>query len=126
MTIPTIVTVAQVQAHLRLPITEPQSEYDDDLVQKIAAATQLVCEHIADRQPPDLDWIAEIENWSLDEGSPSTIPPPIVVLAVMETVADFYRFRGDDAGDDRARARGHSLPLPVENLLYRYHSPSLA
>ncbi len=124
MTIPTIVTIEQVQAHLNLPIVGDASEYDHDLQRKIDAATQLVCEHISDRQPADPDWILEIESWGL-EGSPENPPPPLIQLAVMETVADFYRFRGDDAGDDRGRQLGY-LPLPVSNLLHRYRSPALA
>lgn len=121
MTIPTIVTLDQVQAHLRLANIDDE----DDLQQKVNAATQLVCEHISDRQPADPAWVAEIEAWNVDEGSPSNPAPPLVVLAVLELTADLYRFRGDDAGDDRTRQYGY-LPMPVANLLVRYRSPSLS
>ncbi len=126
MTYPTLVTFAQAQAHLHLPFCDYDagSPSDVDLQQKIDAATQLVCDHISDRQPADEDWVAEIEAWNV-AGSPTLAAPPIVVLAVLELVADFYRFRGDDAGDDRGREAGY-LPLPVRNLLTRYRSPALA
>lgn len=126
MTYPTIVTVSQVQRHLHLPVSEgsPVPPEDFDLQQKIDAATQLVCDYIADRQPADPDWIAVIESWNVP-GSPTVEAPPVVVLAVLEQTADFYRFRGDDAGDDRGHERGF-LSLPVANLLHRYRSPSVA
>lgn len=130
MTIPTIVTLAQAQAHLRIsPMmsmdSPPQPLPDQDLQQKIDAATQLVCEHISDRQPADPDWITEIESWNTAEDSPANPAPPLVVLAVLELTADLYRFRGDDAGDDRGREAGF-LPMPVRNLLVRYRDPVLS
>jgi hypothetical protein len=127
MVIPTIVTLAQLQGHLRLPLApdgSPPSISDADLQQKLDAATQLVCEYIADRQPADSAWIAEIEGWGL-AGSPPFPAPPLVVLAVMEQCGDFFRFRGDDATDDRVRDRGYLIPA-VANLLTRYHDPVVA
>lgn len=126
MVTPTIVTLAQVQAHLRIPAAPDgsPSAADADLQLKIDAATQMVCDYIADRQPADPDWIATIESWGL-EGSPEVTPPPIIVLAVMELTGDFYRFRGDDAQDDRPRVMGFLTPA-VANLLTRYRSPSLS
>lgn len=121
MTIPTIVTLEQVAAHLNLTVVNDE----DDLQLKLDAATEMICKYIADRKPPDPDWVAEIEAWNVDEGSPSNPAPKLVQLAVMELTADFNRFRGDDAGDDRGRQYGW-LPLPVVNLLIPYRSPSLS
>jgi hypothetical protein len=114
MTTPTIVTLAQAQAHLRLP-----SGTDADLQQKIDAATQWVCEYINDRQPTDPDWTAVIEGWG------PLSAPPVVTLAVLEVVADYDRYRGDDGDGDKTREAGF-LPLGVRNLLVRYRDPVLA
>lgn len=108
MIIPVIVTLEQTQAHLRLsPILSgsPESPADDpDLQLKLDAATEVVCRRIAQRKPEDLTWIAEIESWGT--GSPSLLAPPIVRLAVLEQVAELYRFRGDDAPADRPEVYG--------------------
>lgn len=115
MTIPTLVTLEQLMAHLRItPIGSPPS--DPDLQLKLDAATQLVCEYIADRNPADEEWIATIEGWTA-EGSPQ--PPKVVVLAVLIQAGDFYRYRGDDAGDDMPRTMDRLSP-GVANLLTRY------
>jgi hypothetical protein len=88
------------------------------------AATQWVCEHIADRQPADPVWIAEIESWGIT-GSPAVPPPPVVVLAVLELGAYLVRFLGDDGGTDQPVTLGY-LPTPVSNLLHRYRAPGVA
>lgn len=128
MTIPEIVTLDDLRAHLGIPaIPTPGSpspgspEDDRDLQLKIDAATQLVCEYISDRHPADPDWISTIESWST--GSPSA--PPNVRLAVLEQAGDFYRYRGDDAADDRPRVMDTLTPA-VANLLTRYHNQSFA
>lgn len=119
MNIPEIVTLDQVLEHLNL--NGGQGEADLEL--KIAAATQLVCEYIADRQPEDEDWIAEIESWGF--GSPE--PPKIIVMAILMQVGEFYRFRGDDMATDRPPSGdGTDLSPIVKRLLHRYRSPSLA
>lgn len=121
MTIPEIVTVEQALAHLNL--NEVPSEADLRL--KIAAATQLVCEHVADRQPADADWIAEIESWSV--GSPDPTAPKLIVLAILLQVGEFMRFRGDDLATDRPPSGdGSEISIHVKRLLHRYRSPSLA
>ena len=119
MNIPTILTVPNALDHLGL--IEVQNQLDIEL--KLAAATQLVCEYIADRQPADEDWIAEIEAWS--PGSPEA--PNVVKLAVLTQVAEFYRFRGDDLATDRPpTGDGTDLSPLVKRLLHRYRSPVLA
>lgn len=126
MTIPTIVTLTQLRDHLKLPqpTGSPAVGLDDaDLRMKLDAATQLVCEYIADRHPADADWISEIEGWGL--GSPPVQAPPVIVLAVLEQAAELYRFRGDDDSADRPQERGYLLPS-IENLLSRYRNRAFA
>ena len=122
MIIPTLVTIAEARANLKLSSTSDNA----DLQLKIDAATQLVCEYIADRQPADADWIDTIENWNT--GSPLVEAPAVIVHAVLVQVAELYRFRGDDA-DDKAPAlqsdKGFLSPM-VARLLSRYRSPVLA
>lgn len=120
MTIPEIVTLEQVQAHLRLspmlsgsPPSIGSPADDPDLQLKIDAATEVVCRRIAQRKPEDLDWVATIEGWSAS-GSPTA--PPIVRLAVLEQVAEMYRFRGDDAPSDRPENYG-DLCDSIKSLL---------
>lgn len=116
MTIPSIVTLDQARAHLRT-----DGEDDTDVQLKLDAATQLVCEYIADRQPADEDWIAEIEGW--DAGD----PPPVIVHAVLLQLGELYRFRGDDLQADLPDwAADGSLSPHVQRMLKRYRSPSLA
>jgi hypothetical protein len=119
MTIPEIVTLAQVQAHLRLdPVlsgSPPTPEEDPDLQLKIDAATEVICRRIATRKPDDPAWVATIESWTAS-GSPSVLAPSIVRLAVMEQVAELYRFRGDDVPADRPTNDG-DLCDSVKSLL---------
>ena len=121
MTTPTIVTLAGAQAHLKIAPAQDGSPsiIDADLQQKLDAATQWVCEYIADRQPADTTWTTEIEAWT-----PLTAPP-VVRLAVLELVADYDRYRGDDGDGDKMREPGF-LPIGVRNLLVRYRDPVLA
>jgi hypothetical protein len=122
MTIPTVVTLNQVLAHLNLPPSgSPLTSSELDLQQKIDAATELVCAYISDRKPPDLAWIAEIESWGLT-GSPLVSPPPLVVLAVQTLAAYYWRFRGDDEGTTQPMTLGY-LPTTVTNILVRYRQP---
>jgi hypothetical protein len=91
VTTPALVTVAQLRQHLKLGepvlVGSPPAAIDEaDLQQKIDAATQLVCEYIADRHPADPDWVHTIESWD-PAGSPASIPPPKVVLAVLVQAA---------------------------------------
>lgn len=126
MTIPTLATLEQLRAHLKLPTplagSPPQPAPDSDLQLKLDAATQLVCDYIADRQPADSAWIAEIEGWST--GSPSA--PAVVVLAVLEQAAELYRFRGDDPPPGVPARESNDLTPAVKNLLNRYRRPVFA
>lgn len=126
MTIPTIVTTTQLRDHLRLaqPTGSPVQMLPDetDLQLKLDAATQLICEYIADQHPASPTWIATIENWG--SGSPADPAPAVIVLAVLEQAAEFYRFRGDDE-DAVPREPGMLLPA-VENLVSRYKNRAFA
>jgi len=118
---PEIVTLDEAQAHLNLspaPDGSPSAQ-DADLQMKLDAATEFVCAYIADRTPTDDEWVATIEAWT------PTTAPQVVRLAVLETTADFYRFRGDDADGDRQREPGF-LPAAARSLLVRYRDPVLA
>lgn len=121
MTIPRLLTLAQAREHLRTVDLED----DVDLQLKIDAATQLVCEYISDRQPADEDWIATIEGW--DGVSYPSTAPPVIVAAVLQQVAELYRFRGDDVEGDLPKSVEHGALSPlVARLLHRYRSPTLA
>ena len=127
MTIPTIATVTQLRDHLKLPqpvVESPSVTAPDerDLQLKLDAATQLICEYIADRHPEDDAWIAEIESWGI--GSPATAAPPVILLAVLEQAADFYRFRGDD--DQEPSREAWCLHPRIETLLGRYKNRAFA
>lgn len=125
MTIPRFVTLVQLRDHLKLPqpIGSPAvGPDDDDLQLKLDAATQLVCEYIADRHPADEDWIAEIESWDVS-ASPQTEAPKVIVLAVLEQAGEFFRFRGDD--EKTPMERGYLSPA-IENLLSRYKNRAFA
>ncbi len=119
MTIPTIVTLEQAQAHLRLSPTligSPLMPADDpDLQLKLDAATEAICVRIAQRNPLDHVWITTIESWGTG-GSPEVPAPPIVRLAVLEQVAELYQFRGDDDPTTRIDNKG-DLSDTVKSLL---------
>lgn len=119
MTIPEVVTIEQALSHLRLPSGSVDT---DDLQIKIDAATQLVCEYVADRQPADEDWIETIEGWGR-----RVDPPALIVAAVLQQVAELFRFRGDDLANDAppSVAAGCLSPI-VARLLARYRSPVIA
>lgn len=124
MVTPTIVTLDQAKTHAKLPLVSGDgspSSIDADLQLKLDAATQQVCDYIADRYPVDLVWLATIETWGTG-GSPDVLAPPAVRLAVLEQFADHVRRLGDDAPDGRERG---DLNVYVANLLKPYRSPSL-
>lgn len=131
MITPTIATVDQLLDHLKLPprTGSPPPEMPD-LQLKLDTATELVCNYIADRHPADPEWIREIEEWNGDQvtspGSPSTIPPRVVVLAVLVQAAEFYRFRGDDESSAQPDGERGYLSKGVERLLSFYKNRAFA
>lgn len=133
MIVPTLVTLEQAKAHLRLSVTyegsppapvaagSPLSADDADLQMKLDVAHQIVCDYIADRHPVDLAWVAEIEAWTMTSvGSPSTLVPPVVQMAVLEQCRVLF-LRGDGPAEDLI-----GPPMVVRNLLARYHDPVVA
>ncbi len=125
MTTPILVTLVELRDHLKMPQptgSPPAGPDDADLQRKLDAATQLVCDYIADRNPADPDWIAEIESWTVG-GSPAVTPPPVIVLAVLEQAAEFFRFRGDD---EQAPQERWYLSPGIETLLSRYKNRAFA
>ena len=125
MTIPVVVTLDQARSHLNMPASMGSPDPADvDLQLKIDAATQLVCEHIMDRQPADPAWIAEIESWGAT-GSPVVAPPALIQAAVLFQFGELVRFRGDDAEGPIRDPYSH-LSRFVEGILRRYHDPTLA
>jgi len=120
MTIPTVVTLEQARSHLNMPPSMGSPDpADADLQIKIDAATQLVCEYIADRNPADLVWIAEIESWGV-AGSPVVAPPALIQAAVLFQFGELVRFRGDER-EGPLRDPYSSLSPFVESILRRYH-----
>ena len=126
MTVPVVVTLDQARAHLNMPasVGSPIDPVDADLQLKIDAATQLVCEHLGDRNPADPAWIAEIESWGV-AGSPVVAPPALIQAAVLFQFGELVRFRGDDAEGPIRDPYSH-LSRFVEGILRRYHDPTLA
>ena len=124
VTIPTLVTLDQARAHLHMNAATGSPDPDAaDLQLKIDAATQLVCEYIADRNPIDQAWIDTIEAWGT--GSPPLAPPPLIQAAVLFQFGELMRFRGDDP-EGPARDPYSHLSLFAENILRRYHDPVVA
>ena len=125
MTIPTVVTLEQARAHLNMsaPVGSPAPD-DADLQMKIDAATELVCEYISDRNPADPAWIAEIESWGVT-GSPVSLAPAVIQMAVLLQFGELVRFRGDDTANPTRHPASH-LASMVEGILKRYHDPTLA
>lgn len=132
-TYPVIATIDQLIDHLKLPKrtgSPPSGPNDDDLQMKLDAATQLVLDYIEHRHPADPEWTRQIEEWSIDPlspGSPATVPPPVVILAVLEQAAEFYRFRGDDPSTDQpGKSEYGCLSKSIEGLLFRYTNRAFA
>lgn len=132
MIYPIVVTLEQLRSHLKLPQPSGSPAIgpdDDDLQLKLDAATQTVCEYIADRYndaTANEEWIAEIEGWT---GSPQA--PPDVKLAILEQAAEFYRFRGDEEdinaiGSQNWTAIRWFISPRVDLLLWRYRKRVLA
>jgi hypothetical protein len=121
MIVPEIVTLDEVYRHLQRPASPDgsPSQADLDLQQKLDAATELICEHIADRNPPDDAWVATIEAWTVDTA------PQQVREAVIAHVA-YHDLNRDGAPNDGRPTDPGFLPPIVRNLLVRYRTPALA
>lgn len=99
------VTLPQVKAHLRI-----NSTVEDTLIQD--SADQAEEKVVTWCNTPVVTWDA-------------TTVPKVVVRAILEQTAEFYRFRSDDA-DAPPREPGEELSTSVRELLRAYHTPVIA
>ncbi len=108
-----LVTYAQAKAHLKLLDDSEQG----DVESKIQAATALVLVHL-DR---------EVNDWTPATDPNADLEFAIVQAAILDTVADLYRFRGDDidAPAEGVEA-GAYLRANVRRKLHPLRRPSLA
>lgn len=137
MTIPTIITIDQARAHLRLAADSPVAL---DLSLKIQQATEIVIavivEHIARQHYSDdadaTTALAVIEAWtpmtfdaygSVTRPSPDTTAPAEVIAATLYILGQLDRFRGDDEDPPNDEGR---LPAMARAYLWRYLTPVLA
>lgn len=118
-----IATLAQLQAHLRLPVgaDSPLTTAEADLQLKLEQAQALILDYIA--RPADEAWTAEIASWI--SGSPIVAAPPQVQAAILMQAAELYRFRGDDLEAPADRQVGDLSPA-IKTMLYRFKDPAIA
>jgi hypothetical protein len=110
----TLVTLAQLKAHLRL--TTPLGHVDDpDLTLKLDAAEYAIREYLSP-YPEDALLVAA---WT-----PATVPPLVQELILFQA-AEFWRFRGDDDVGPRRGEAGDLHPLVV-GALRRLRTPVIA
>jgi hypothetical protein len=108
-----LVTYAQAKSHLRLPDDREQP----DVELKLAEATALVLTHVA----------REENDWDDTTDPTVDLEFAIVQAAILETLGDLWRFRGDDA-DQKPEdpAAGAYLRANVRRKLHALRKPSLA
>jgi hypothetical protein len=122
-----IVTLAELQAHLRLPVVQssPLTVAEADLQLKLDIAEGIVLGYIA--RPDDAEWTALLAMWAAgEETSPATVVPPQVRGAVLLQAAELWAFRGDDPGSvefQPARDAPGDLSRTIKALLYRFRDP---
>lgn len=123
-----LVTLEQAKRHLRLPAVNTPDQ-DVDLLDKIATATALVLDYVAQRRT-DTDsptWTDTVTGWT------EATVPPIIRAAILVETAHLYRFRGDDDVNERDLAYHAHLPphlltltAPAAALLHRYRDPAVS
>ena len=112
----TLVTFEQARQHLKLDPDTAAIELAD-ITLKLASATAAILQYL-DRE----------ENEWTDATDPTVdLEYAIVVAAILETLGDYYRFRGDDA-DLRLEAvdAGAWLKPNIRRKLHGLRRPSLA
>lgn len=120
-----IVTLAQLQAHLRLPVgqSSPLTDQEADLELKLEIAQDLVLAYVA--RPDDEDWTARLAMWVEGEvTSPATEVPARVKAAILMQAAELWGFRGDDLDAPKREAPGDLSPT-IKALLYSLRDPML-
>lgn len=111
-----LVTVAQAVAHLKLDDATAAAEAAD-LALKLAQATAVVLVHIE----------REENEWTSATDPKTDLEFALVQAAILETLGDLYRFRGDDAdGPTESLAAGAYLRPNVRRKLHALRRPSLA
>jgi len=111
-----LVTVAQAVAHLKLDDATAAAEAPD-LALKLAQATALVLVHIE----------REENDWDASTDPTVDLDFALVQAAILETLGDLYRFRGDDAdGPHETAAAGAYLRPNIRRKLHALRRPSLA
>ena len=108
-----LVSYADAKSHLRLPDDREQTAVEAKLQQ----ATALVLTHIDQEE----------NDWTIGTDPAADLPFAIVQAAILETLGDLWRFRGDD-GDLRPEdpAAGAYLRANVRRKLHPLRKPSLA
>lgn len=108
-----LVTYAQAHAHLRLPDDREQAQVEE----KTQQATALVLIHI-DR---------EVNDWTVATDPAVDLEFAIVQAAILDTLGDLWRFRGDDADlKPEDPAAGAYLRPNVRRKLHPLRRPALA
>jgi hypothetical protein len=112
----TLVTVAQARQHLKLDADMLAAELED-ITLKLASATASILTYL-DR---------EENEWDTATDPTADLEYAIVVAAILETLGDYYRFRGDDA-DLRLEnvEAGAWLKPNIRRKLHSLRRPSLA
>lgn len=108
-----LVTYAQAHAHLRLPDDREQTA----VTEKLQQATALVLVHVS----------RETNDWTTATDPTADLEFAIVQAAILETLGDLWRFRGDDA-DQKPEdpAAGAYLRPNVRRKLHPLRRPALA
>jgi len=108
-----LVSYAQAKLHLRLPDDREQVAVEE----KTQQATALVLTHIG----------REVNEWT-DTTDPKTdLEFALVQAAILETLGDLWRFRGDDADQKPEDPNaGAWLRANVRRKLHPLRRPSLA
>lgn len=113
MVVPEVVTLEAAKRQLRITHTNE----DDDLQEKLEAATEAVLDHLVRR---DETWNATMEAWTVD-----TVPRSIR-QAILVYFGTLMHRRGDDDPGTAGTSRPGALPPEVEALIARYRAPAVA
>lgn len=120
-----IVTLEQLQAHLRLTVgsESPLTPEQEDLQLKLDIAEGMVLDYLA--RPDDADWTALLQHWVDGEvASPAETVPPAVKGAILLQAGELYGFRGDDLDNPKRDATGDLCPA-AKACVYRFRDPAL-
>jgi hypothetical protein len=110
-----IVTLDQAKTHLNLSLDV--DHFDGDVTLKLAIAHSIVADYLTDSP---IFTAAEMDAWDEDTA------PGYVVAAVLEQLAELWRWRGDEA-DGEAPKHEPGFPAPrVRAFLARARMPGIA